>query len=94
VTNIGCGVFYKCKSLTAIDYAGTKEQWHKIKKDAYWNSGSKIQVIRCIDGEVEPIGDDKDLKPMVSAMSSIKNCAPLSALDEEDFDWSQLINLA
>jgi hypothetical protein len=55
VTNIGCGVFYKCKSLTAIDYAGTKEQWHKIKKDAYWNSGSKIQVIRCIDGEVEPM---------------------------------------
>lgn len=52
VTHIGCGVFYKCKSLKAIDFAGTKEQWEKIQKDGYWNEGSKLQVIRCIDGEV------------------------------------------
>jgi hypothetical protein len=54
VTHIGCGVFYKCKSLKAIDFAGTKEQWEKIQKDGFWNEGSKIQVIRCTDGEVAP----------------------------------------
>lgn len=45
-------VWYLCSELTSLSYRGTIEQWNKILKDEYWNNGSSIQVIHCIDGDI------------------------------------------
>ena len=50
VTSIGWHAFSNCKSLTTFNYAGTKEDWMKIKKDERWNTYSNIKIIRCTDG--------------------------------------------
>lgn len=54
VTSIGWYAFYKCSSLTSVKYTGTKGQWNKnkVKLHEYWAHGSKIQVVRCTDGEI------------------------------------------
>lgn len=52
VTSIEDGVFEGCKLLTAIDYAGTKEQWKKIELNEWWNVNSNIQVVHCTDGDL------------------------------------------
>ena len=42
--------FFKCSSLTFIEYTGTKKQWNKI---GYRNRGdNNIKVIYCTDGEI------------------------------------------
>lgn len=52
VVSIGPEAFYNCRSLTAIDYVGNKEQWDLIKKRSGWKNNSLIQVIHCIDGDI------------------------------------------
>lgn len=52
VTSIGNYVFYKCIKLSEIFFDGTKNQWENIKKNEYWNRGSSLKKITCIDGEV------------------------------------------
>ena len=52
VTSIGSSAFNRCESLKVLNYAGTKEEWNKMRNDEYWNYNSKIQVIRCTDGEI------------------------------------------
>ena len=51
VKSIGTGAFAYCYSLTSVKYTGTKEQWKKIVMYG-WVYGSKIQVVRCTDGEI------------------------------------------
>ena len=51
VTRIGVDAFFNCSSLTSVKYTGTKGQWQKIKRER-WAEGSKIQVVRCTDGEI------------------------------------------
>ena len=51
VTSIGEKAFGWCGLLKAVDYAGTKAQWEKIKKENCM-SCSSIRVIRCTDGEI------------------------------------------
>ena len=45
-------VWYLCSELTSLSYKGTVEQWNKILKDEYWNNRSSIQIIHCIDGDI------------------------------------------
>ncbi len=54
VKSIGEEAFLKCSSLTSVKYTGTKGQWNKnkVKLHEYWAHGSKIQVVRCTDGEI------------------------------------------
>lgn len=52
VVSIGPEAFSNCRSLTAIDYAGNKEQWDLIEKRPSWKNNSLIQVIHCIDGDI------------------------------------------
>ena len=54
VTSIGNYAFSYCRSLTSVKYTGTKEQWKKIELDKKWAHDSKIQVVRCTDGEIRP----------------------------------------
>ena len=53
VTSIGDDAFDGCKSLITIDYIGTLDEWEKIEKYILWNYNSNIQIVRCLDGEVE-----------------------------------------
>ena len=54
VTSIEYGAFRYCSSLTSVKYTGTKGQWNKnkVKFNKYWAHDSKIQVVRCTDGEI------------------------------------------
>ena len=52
VTSIGVWAFDGCESLTSVKYTGTKGQWQKIKRER-WTEGSKIQAVRCTDGEIK-----------------------------------------
>ena len=56
VTSIGDYAFHGCSSLTSVKYTGTKGQWNKnkVKLHEYWAHGSKIQMVRCTDGEIRP----------------------------------------
>ena len=59
VTFIGNEAFYRCSSLTSINYGGTMQQWNAINKSPEsnyyhaWNSKSAITVILCTDGDIE-----------------------------------------
>ncbi|WP_251183240.1 leucine-rich repeat protein, partial [Anaerocaecibacter muris] len=52
VTSIGRYAFYKCSSLTSINFGGTKAQWNSIKKDSYWNSYTGNYTVICTDGTI------------------------------------------
>jgi hypothetical protein len=52
IKSIGNNTFNDCISLTVINYIGAKEQWVKINFDTNWKEYSKIQVIRCSNGEI------------------------------------------
>ena len=49
---IDISVWYLCSKLTSLSYRGTIEQWNKILKDEFWNNGSSLQVIHCVDGDI------------------------------------------
>ena len=51
VTRLGSW-FYKCTSLTTLNYAGTKKEWGSIDKKSDWNNNSEITTIKCTDGEI------------------------------------------
>ena len=50
--SIGEGAFLKCSSLTSVKFTGTKGEWNKIKLAKNWAKNTKIQVVRCTDGEI------------------------------------------
>lgn len=52
VTYIGDWTFCGCIDLTSINYAGTKDQWSKIKLECGWNRQSPIKIIHCSDGDI------------------------------------------
>lgn len=52
VKSIGSNVFDECQSLSFIQYNGTKQEWRQITKDD-WMGDAEIDVIHCIDGDVE-----------------------------------------
>ncbi len=43
-------VFLYC-GLEELQYAGTLEQWSKIKKASDWAEGADIVVVKCTDGD-------------------------------------------
>lgn len=49
---IDINVWCLCSELTSLSYRGTVEQWNKILKDEYWNNESSLQVIHCVDGDI------------------------------------------
>ena len=51
VTCIGSWAFSGHYSTTAVNYAGTKQQWNKISLNTDWNKNSNIQIIHCTDGD-------------------------------------------
>lgn len=56
VTHIGNWTFRDCTDLTSINYAGTKDQWKKVRKIPGWISGSTITDVKkiiCKDGKVK-----------------------------------------
>ena len=52
VTSIGNGEFSDCSKLTSISFNGTKEEWKKIVKGAFWDSGIDNYTIHCTDGDI------------------------------------------
>ena len=50
VTGIGDSAFSDCKSLTAITFAGTLEQWYAVALGEGWKNGASIKQIICKDG--------------------------------------------
>ena len=53
VKSIAFGSFCNCKSLTAIIYAGTMEQWLAMERDKDWARGSGNFSISCVDGVID-----------------------------------------
>lgn len=52
VTFIDRSAFADCPALTSITYSGTKAEWEKIEKNAWWKDGSPITSIVCTDGTI------------------------------------------
>ena len=52
VTNMGAYAFYGCISLKSITYRGSKNQWNMIDLGYSWGDGSSLEVIHCIDGDI------------------------------------------
>ena len=50
--SFGGMAFYRCSSLKEIIYRGTQEQWGEIKKGRYWDRGTGLYIVHCIDGNV------------------------------------------
>lgn len=50
--SLGNYVFHDCKRLQAINYLGTKEEWTKIKINAYKNEFINSLIIKCLDGDL------------------------------------------
>ena len=50
VTGIGDSAFSDCKSLTAITFAGTLEQWYTVALGEGWKESTSIKQIVCKDG--------------------------------------------
>lgn len=44
--------FSKNIALTEINYAGTKEMWRGVRKEANWRKGSSIEAVHCSDGDI------------------------------------------
>ena len=52
ITIINSSAFFGCKSITDINFNGTKAQWDAILKDYYWISDAGDYTIHCTDGDV------------------------------------------
>ena len=52
VTKIEAHAFFYCSKLTDFAFAGTVAQWNAIEKGYEWNCLSKIETVKCSDGDV------------------------------------------
>ncbi len=52
ITEIGYNAFFNCCSLTTINFAGSKEEWKKIRRGSNWLSKAGTTVVHCIDGAI------------------------------------------
>lgn len=50
--SIGEKAFFQCTSLTAIHYAGKKNDWYTLPKEETWDEDLPDYVIYCTDGEI------------------------------------------
>ena len=44
--------FFNCIRLEKITYAGTRENWRKIKRGSNWLTSSGTNIVNCIDGAI------------------------------------------
>ncbi len=52
VTEIGYNAFFNCCSLTTINFAGSKDEWKKIRRGSNWLSKAGTTVVHCVDGAI------------------------------------------
>ena len=50
--SIGKYAFYRCDSLSRIDFMGTTTQWEAITKNSEWRSGTALTQVNCSNGTV------------------------------------------
>ena len=51
VTSIGSSAFWYCESLERVTFAGSVEQWQKVSKGSWWNSGCPLLTkVDCAGG--------------------------------------------
>ena len=55
LNKINYNAFFNCHSLIKITYAGTKEEFEQIEKEAYWLARCGTSIISCTDGEYKVI---------------------------------------
>lgn len=51
--SIGHNVFNSCDNLLEVHYAGTIEDWRKVKRHEFLDEGSYISKVICSDGSIE-----------------------------------------
>ena len=52
VKEIGFNCFFNCVSLERINYAGTKEEWRRIRRGSNWLSKAGTTEVLCLDGSI------------------------------------------
>lgn len=52
LTEIGFNCFFNCAALERINYAGTKEDWKKIRRGSNWLAKAGTTEVTCIDGVI------------------------------------------
>lgn len=52
VIEIGENCFFNCASLERVNYAGTKEEWSRIKRGSNWLARAKTTEVVCSDGVI------------------------------------------
>ena len=52
VKSIEANCFFNCCKLKRINYAGTKQQWSKIKRGSNWLSKAGTSTVVCKDGPI------------------------------------------
>lgn len=52
VKEIGFNCFFNCVELERINYAGTKQEWRKIRRGSNWLSKAGTSEVVCLDGTI------------------------------------------
>ena len=52
VKEIGFNCFFNCASLKRINYAGTKEEWRRVRRGSNWLSKANTSEVLCLDGSI------------------------------------------
>ena len=52
VKEIGFNCFFNCVELERINYAGTKEEWRRIKRGSNWLAKAGTSEVVCLDGTI------------------------------------------
>ena len=52
IKEIGFNCFFNCTSLERLNYAGSKEEWKKIKRGSNWLAKAKTTEVICNDGVI------------------------------------------
>ena len=52
ITEIGYNCFFNCVNLERINYAGSKEDWKKVKRGSNWLAKAGTSEVTCIDGVI------------------------------------------
>ena len=55
VTDINWMTFCGCKSLTSVEFRGTKAQWEAVVKKDTTFSQTQVKIVKCSDGEAAPV---------------------------------------